>query len=414
MPNLSLPIEQVDVAIVGAGPAGASAAIGLRQTALKVAVIEKAKFPRDKVCGDALSGKVPEALKMLSPDLLEKFERFPEKVYTTGVKIVSPSDDSLEIVFKPKRHFSGTTIGYVSRRIDFDNFLVEQFRKAPNIALYENTPVKAVRKETEWIELQTPQKIFRAKIAIAADGAQSLLAKQLAGFEVDARHYSAAVRVYVKGVADSRPENYVEFYLLRDIVPGYLWIFPLPNGLANVGLGMLASAVQRQRINLREKLLELLHSHPRLKERFKKAEMLSDIRGFGLPLGSKRWNISGERFLLAGDAASLIDPLTGEGIGEAMLSGAFAAQHVQKCFEAQNFSAAFNKQYDAAVYRRLGPSFRLHHILQKVAATPFLINLIVRKVGRSEALKDAVARMVEDFRSKKKVKPTELLPTPAI
>lgn len=403
MSDTSLPIEQVDVAIVGAGPAGASAAIGLRQTALKVAVLEKAKFPRDKVCGDALSGKVPEAMKLLSPELLEEFEQFPKKVYSTGVKIVSPGHDCLEIVFKPKRHFSGTTIGYVCRRVDFDNFLVEQFRNAPNITLYEETPVEAVSTHPDWIELQTPHKRFRAKMVIAADGAQSLLAKRLAKFQVDTRHYSAAVRVYVKGVADPRPENYVEFYLLKGITPGYLWIFPLPNGLANVGLGMLSSAVQKQRLNLREKLVELLQTHPLLQERFKTAEMVSDIRGFGLPLGSKRWNISGERFLLTGDAASLIDPLTGEGIGEAMLSGAFASQHVQKCFEAQDFSAAFNKQYDERVYRRLGPSFRLHHVLQKVAATPFLINLIVRKVGRSETLKDTVARMVEDFEARKKL-----------
>ncbi|MFN3394308.1 MAG: FAD-dependent oxidoreductase, partial [Candidatus Thermochlorobacter sp.] len=126
-------IEEVDVAIVGAGPAGASTAIGLKHTPLRVAVFDKAKFPRDKICGDALSIKISEAMRQLSPDLLEKFEHFTEKVCTNAVKIVSPSNDCLEIVFKPKKHFSGSTIGYVSRRVDFDNFLVEQFRNAPNI-----------------------------------------------------------------------------------------------------------------------------------------------------------------------------------------------------------------------------------------------------------------------------------------
>lgn len=396
-------IEEVDVAIVGAGPAGASTAIGLKKTPLRVAVFDKAKFPRDKVCGDALSIKISEAMRQLSPDLPQKFEHFAEKVCTNAVKIVSPSNDCLEIVFKPKKHFSGSTIGYVSRRIDFDNFLVEQFRNAPNITFYENTPIDAVQVHREYIELQAKGHSVRAKIAVAADGAHSIIAKRLANFKVDDGHYSAAVRAYIKGMADPRPENYVEFYLLGDLRPGYLWIFPLPNGLANVGLGMLSAALRRKRINLREKLIEILRTHPQLASRFRHAEIVGDIKGFGLPLGSKRYNISGERFLLTGDAASLIDPLTGEGIGEAMLSGAFAAKHILNCFKAQDFSASFNKQYDEMVYGRLMPSFRLHSVLQKVAATPFLVNLLVRKVGRSEYLKDTVAGMVENFELRKRL-----------
>ncbi|MFN3426443.1 MAG: NAD(P)/FAD-dependent oxidoreductase [Candidatus Thermochlorobacter sp.] len=396
-------IEEVDVAIVGAGPAGASTAIGLKHTPLRVAVFDKAKFPRDKICGDALSIKISEAMRQLSPDLLEKFEHFTEKVCTNAVKIVSPSNDCLEIVFKPKKHFSGSTIGYVSRRVDFDNFLVEQFRNAPNITFYENTPIDEVEVHREYVELQAKGRIIRTKIAVAADGAHSLLAKRLANFKLDEQHYSAAVRAYIKGIADTRPENYVEFYLLRDLRPGYLWIFPLPNGLANVGLGMLSAALHKKRINLRQKLLEILRTHPQLASRFQHAEIVGDIKGFGLPLGSKRFHISGERFLLTGDAASLIDPLTGEGIGEAMLSGTFAAKHILNCFKAQDFSAAFNKQYDEMVYGRLMPSFRLHSVLQKVAATPFLVNLLVRKVGRSEYLKDTVAGMVENFELRKRL-----------
>ncbi len=399
----STAVQELDVAIVGAGPAGACTAIGLRHSGLRVGVFDKAKFPRDKICGDALSIKVTEALKKLSPELPEKFERFSEKLCANAVKIVAPSYDCLELVFKPKKHFSGSALGYVSRRIDFDNFLVEQFCGAPNLSFYENTPVEAVEQHREYVELHAGKRIFRAKMVVAADGAHSLIAKRLANFKLDEHHYSAAVRAYIKGIADPRPENYVEFYLLKELRPGYLWIFPLPNGIANVGLGVLSAVLHKKRINLREKLIEILSSHPQLAARFRHATIIDGVKGFGLPLGSKRMNISGERFLLTGDAASLIDPLTGEGIGEAMLSGAFAAEHIRKCFEVQNFSAEFNKQYDKAVYNRLSPSFRLHYVLQKIAATPFLVNLLVRKVGRSEFLKDTVASMVENFELRKKL-----------
>ncbi len=398
----SLPVESYDVAIVGAGPGGAMCALGLKASGLRVAILDKATFPRDKICGDALSGKVPEALSMHSPDLLKDFERFSEKLSTTALRLVSPSGDCLEIAFTP-RHYSGSALGHISTRLAFDNFLVEKLRAAPNISLLESCRLNSLSVDATGAHLFCNNRIIKTKLVIGADGAHSLVAKRLANFTVDPRHYSAAVRAYISGIRDTRPENYVEFYILKDILPGYLWIFPLPNGMANVGMGILSSALHKQRLNLREKLLEILSTHPLIAPRFKQAKIVDGVKGFGLPLGSRRFQISGERFMLVGDAASLIDPLTGEGIGEAMLSGNFAAKQVLDCFEKNDFSAAAMRRYDDAVYGRLWNSFQLHSFLQKVAATPLIMNFLVRKISRSTAMKEFVASMVEDFDARKKL-----------
>jgi menaquinone-9 beta-reductase len=398
----ALAVEPYDVAIVGAGPGGAMCALGLKNSGLRVAVLDKAKFPRDKICGDALSGKVSEALKLLAPELADEYERFSQKLSTTAVRIVSPSGDCLEIAFK-QNQYAGSALGHISTRLVFDNFLVDKLRGAANISLLENCSVKNIAPQKDFIDLHCSGRTIRASVVVGADGAQSLVAKRLANFTVDPKHYSAAVRAYVSGLRDERPENYVEFYILKDILPGYLWIFPLPNGMANVGMGVLSSALHKKRLNLREKLVEILSTHPLIAPRFKNATITDSVKGFGLPLGSKRFNISGERFMLVGDAASLIDPLTGEGIGEAMLSGGFAAKEILHCFEAQDFSAAAMKRYDDAVYGRLWNSFQLHAFLQKVAATPFIMNFLVRKVSRSPMMKDFLANMVEDFEARKQL-----------
>jgi menaquinone-9 beta-reductase len=135
--------------------------------------------------------------------------------------------------------------------------------------------------------------------------------------------------------------NPIEIYFLKDILPGYFWIFHLPGGKANVGMGMLASAVINQGINFKQKFDELICNEP-LRSRFKYATRNGEIKGHMLPLGFDKRIISGNRFLLTGDAAALIDPLTGEGVGNAMRSGRVAVAHILECFRTGIFSAEFN------------------------------------------------------------------------
>jgi flavin-dependent dehydrogenase len=147
---------------------------------------------------------------------------------------------------------------------------------------------------------------------------------------------------------------------------------------------MLSSVVSRKKVNLKDTLTRLIKSHPELRERFKNAQPLETAKGYGLPLGSKKRALSGDRFLLTGDAASLIDPFSGEGIANAIRSGRIAAAHILKCFERKDFSKSFNEQYDQEIYRRMWNELKLSRALQQLCKYPWLFNFVVKKANQNK------------------------------
>ena len=369
-----------DVIITGAGPAGCATAIALANSGLKIALLEKSQFPRDKTCGDALSVDVVNQLAMLSPELAENFSKITEKVPSHGVRIYAPNHRFVDIPFI---HRGQKKCGYICKRFDFDLLLFRHLKQYANVKILENCQVNDVSSTTNKLELTTTKGDFTGQIVVGADGAQSVIARKLAGLNQFKKHHSAGIRVYYEGVQPIHPENYIELYFFHKILPGYLWIFPLPDDHANVGIGMLSSEISGKKINLKNVLQELLSSEPQLKERFKAAKPLETPRGFGLPLGSKKRKISGNRFLLTGDAAGLIDPFSGEGIANAIRSGRIAADHIQKCFEQHIFSAPFNQAYDKAVYQKMWKEFQISYSLQRLCRYTRLFNFVVNKANQN-------------------------------
>ena len=381
-----------DILILGAGPGGATASLWLSNQKIHHTVIDKAVFPRDKICGDAFSGKVVDVLRELDIDVSDTATQLP----SWGVTFVAPNGKALRVPFKKEIDKQEPAPGFISKRIDFDHLLVDRMKNSEYINLREGVAARRFEysKERWQVYDRSGQLITTAKYIIAADGAQSSFARDHGGIQQDDHHFAAGIRAYYKGVTGMDEDNFIELHFLEEFVPGYLWIFPLPDGHANVGIGLRSDLVKKRRLDLKKTLFELIEQHPALKERFKNAELLDKVKGFGLPFGSVKRKISGENFLLVGDAASLIDPFTGEGIGNAMISGKIAAIVMAEHIEGRSNDLS---AYDERVYRVLWKELKLSHRLQQLATRKWLFNTLINKAVTNEALSQTISSMFMDL-----------------
>ncbi|MEK6821036.1 MAG: geranylgeranyl reductase family protein, partial [archaeon] len=306
------PPNTYDVIIVGGGPGGSSTAMFLQKKGYKVLLLEKAKYPRDKICGDAVSGKSVGMLKELGiENEMEKIDN--AKVY--GLVFSSPKGKMLEIPF-PVKDGAGQTKarGYVCRRLVFDNFLFSHAKKrveareefaVTDLIFDESHTVVGVK----GMDLNTKKnEEFRAKFVIGADGVTSMVANKVNAEKVPDDHLCMATRVYYKNISGMSPN--IEIHFIDSVMPGYFWIFPLEDGKANVGLGMVSKDRQAKGVNLVAETERVIKEHPLFQERFKNAEKLTDVKGWTLPFGSFKKTLHGKGWLLVGDAACLVDPFS--------------------------------------------------------------------------------------------------------
>ena len=398
---------ETNICIVGAGPGGAGTALKLSYLGIPSLLIDKAVFPRDKICGDAISGKVTTLLNRLDPDILGRFHGMKqEQIDIWGIKFAAPNGRDIDVPFAMNFNKEvDTAPGYVSRRIDFDNFLIEEVKRRDDIDFRDNTNIASYEKiEDGWVlRDKSGELIIKCKLLIQAGGAYNAFSRHNAGLNKDDKHYAGAVRAYYKNVGQMHEDNFIELHFVQEIIPGYFWIFPLPNGDANVGLGMRTDFIGKQKVNLREEMLNIINNNPKFKDRFANAELEGKIVGYGLPLGSKKRDISGEHYLLVGDAGHLIDPLTGEGIGNAIYSGFIAAELAEKCLAAQRFDAKYLKAYDVRIARVLYSEMKLSYQLQRLLRYPRLANFLANLVGKNRKLIDLISEMYTDFALRKQL-----------
>ncbi|MBC5994676.1 geranylgeranyl reductase family protein [Pontibacter cellulosilyticus] len=399
---------KTEICILGAGPGGTTAALHLAQMGISCLLVDRAVFPRDKVCGDALSGKVVNELRRISDELPGLFSQQEEQLPSWGIHFVSPGGQKLSVPFKYNYNRDvDSPAGYISKRLHFDNFLVEQVKQRSEITLLEGVELAKYEQLSGGgfiLSGKEGEPQVEAKLLIVANGAQSGFARHVAGLQQEPEHYCAGLRAYYKGVQDLDGDNFIELHFFKDFLPGYFWVFPLPGGFANVGVGMLSSAISSKKINLKKEMLRMIETHPELQKRFANAELVGDIKGYGLPLGSKKRSLSGDNYMLVGDAGALIDPFTGEGVSNAMISGRWAATQAALCLQHQDFSASFMQAYDKAVYNRLWKELRLSRQMQKLLNYPWLFNQIADKASKNQALAKTISCMFNDLDLREKLK----------
>jgi menaquinone-9 beta-reductase len=389
MPNT----QYFDLIIVGAGPAGCSAALYAARAGLKTLLLEKERFPRDKICGDALSGKSITILRDLG--LLEKVASLPG-ASIQAVTFSSPDHVSFSIDLDHTGLKKGIK-GFVVRRKIFDALLYGEVRQTGVHCLEGFTVIDLLMKDgyvqgvrgvrhdsTETIE-------FRSPLILGADGFKSVVAQKTGLYHHDPDHWVVALRCYYKNVQDCTDR--IELHFIEEVIPGYFWIFPVDSGYANVGIGMLHSAIKKHNADLRQMLQQAVSSSY-FKQRFAAAELEEKPVGWNLPVGSLHRRNYGNGFLLLGDAAGLIDPFTGEGIGNALYSGKYAIETAQAALDSKNYSAEFLSAYDRRLWEVIGPELGVSTKLQKLGQIRFLLNYVIKKAAGNREVSQLIGGMM--------------------
>ncbi|HHE56046.1 MAG TPA: geranylgeranyl reductase family protein [Caldithrix abyssi] len=390
-----------DITIVGAGPAGSTTSLFLVKQKVPHVILDKAEFPRDKICGDGLSGKVVSVIEDLNPQWLSEIQNDSDHFLDSwGVRFVAPNGQAIDLPFRTSKEQPKRAPGFISKRLHFDHFLFSQI-DSQWAKVFLKTELKDVQRENGRLILHLEHNgkpvTARARLIVAAEGDRSVVARKLAGYRMQRSFYYAGLRAYYENVSDLHPQNFIELHFLDECLPGYFWIFPLPNNQANVGVGILASDIQKRRLNIKKIMQSAIENNPTIAHRFKNARLIDPMKGWGLPLGTVKHSLSGDNYLLTGDAGSLIDPFTGEGIGNAMFSARIAARLIPQFLAKGDFSAETLKKYDEEVYQRMWSELNLSATLQKLVRIRWLFNFVINRINSNPRLQETFSTMFNDL-----------------
>ena len=381
-----------DVIIVGGGPAGSSAALYAKQYGLKTIVLDKSIFPRDKICGDALSGKCIRIMREL--DLLEGLNILGGAAINS-ITFGSPSYKYFNLDLKKSNQNSSVSKGYVIPRLTFDNYLFQKVKSISDTRenftvqdiIYKNGKINGIVGKNK----NGHDEIIQAPVVIGADGTNSIVARKLGLYKMDMENTSIAIRCYysgVKGLSDQ-----IELHYIKEVNPGYFWLFPIGEGKANIGIGLSKNYAKKDNRTLQQILNQVTNSGP-FKKRFENATQLEKPKGWNLPCGSIHRKNYGDGFMLIGDSAGIIDPFTGEGIGNAMVSGKYSMKVLSKSKSKNNFSKEAFSEYDKLLWGEIGKELKTSTRLQNVAKSSFLLNFVINRAARNEEVQNIIAGML--------------------
>ena len=376
----------VDVLVVGAGPAGAAAALTARRRGLDVLVVDKATFPRDKTCGDGLTTAALRFIEHLGVDI----SALPGYMSVRETVLVAPDGGRVSLPLGVDGDYAA-----VVPRVELDAALVDSARHA-GVEVRDGVAVTAIDTNGDGVNATTGDGTITARFLVAADGHYSFVRRCLrppAPPELGTWH---AFRQYFRGVDD--PRLYVLFE--GDLLPGYAWVFPLPGGRANVGFGVLRRpGTSGKELNARWR--ELL-ARPSVRTILgPAAEPEATHRAWPIPASFEYDGLADGRVLFVGDAANAVDPLTGEGIAQAIETATVAVDAM-----ATGDPETVGARYREGVRRALGRDLRFAAALQRVLRSRRGAALAVRMAGLTPWTRRNFARWMFE------VYPRALLLTP--
>ena len=381
-----------DVIIVGAGPAGATAALYAERNNLRCIVLDKAIFPRDKICGDALSGKSVRIMEEL--DLTSGVEKL-DGSEINRITFGGPNHSHFDVHLKGNKKNNFITKGYVIPRKTFDYFL---FKKAKNVTeilegfkvknlIYDKDKIAGIR----GINQDGKEQVIEAPIVMGCDGANSIIARKLDAYKRGMDNTAVAIRCYYEGVEGL--SNQIELHYISEVKPGYFWLFPAGNNRANIGIGLSKNDAKKEDRTL-SKIMEEVTKSKYFKSRFSNARPLEKPKGWNLPMGSIHRKNHGDGFMLLGDAAGLIDPFTGEGIGNAMVAAKYAISVAKKAKKRGDFSESMLRTYDDLLWNEIGKELRTSTKLQSLSRSSFLLNFVINRASRNQEVQEIISGML--------------------
>jgi geranylgeranyl reductase family protein len=385
-PAVTGPIaDEADVIVVGAGPGGSAAAYHMARHGLRVLLLEKTEFPREKVCGDGLTPRAVRQLVRMGVDTSEKAGWLQNK----GLRVIG-GGVRLELDWPDLASFPN--YGLVRTRLDFDDMLAKRAVEAGAL-LRTGVTVTGPVLDDDGRAIGVTAKVgaaepveYHAPLVVAADGVSGKLPLAMGLTKRDDRPLGVAVRRYYHSPVradDDYLESWLELRSATDrnrLLPGYGWIFGLGDGRVNVGLGILNSSSAFGRTNYRAMLTDWLAGTPA--EWGMRDETTADgpILGAALPMGFNRVPHYTRGLMLVGDSGGMVNPMNGEGIAYAMESGELAAE---VAVQALARPAGADREralraYPAELSVRFGGYYRLGGMFVKLIGNPQVMRIATR------------------------------------
>lgn len=377
-----------DVIVVGAGPSGATAAYHLARAGLEVMVLEKASFPREKVCGDGLTPRGVAQLIKLGIDTSEDagwLHNRGLRIYGGGMRLHL---DWPELGGFP-------SYGLVRKRADLDEMLARHAQKA-GAHLSERCSVTGPVADADTGRIVGvtarhdggDEVTYRARVVIAADGNSARLPISRGLDRDENRAMGVAIRTYFTSprTNDDWLETWLELWNGKAgkrgdgaTLPGYGWIFGMGDGTSNVGLGILNTDHSYGRLDYRQLLRRWLDHLP-AEWQYTPEFQVGPIRGAALPMGFNRKPVYDRGLMLIGDSAGLVNPFNGEGISYAMESAELAADVIAAALACDNVAAREMTlaRYPGLLADRFGGYYTLGGMFVKLLANPNVMSVATR------------------------------------